>query len=333
LRLALDCLPEASLLVDGAGNVLYANAAYYTLAGFPPAYLEGRRLEDFIERDRDCATGDRVLFRRKKSPLLSLRALIRPMAGANERRLQLVTLDGARPLSSTSREGSGVQIDASFLARVSHELRTPLTAMQEGIDVVLEGFAGPLNERQIEFLELARRNVRRLNRLVTDTFELDNLKRIGGLATKPVDLRRLVRESAALHPRTTCIPDGPPHWVDVDSARIRDALDRIIHNALQHGAESPVQIEILSREDQATVVVADSGPGIPPDELAYIFGEYEQVSAGPGRTVGGVSLGLAIARLIIERHGGRIWAESELGRGSRFCFSLKVCPSPVEEIS
>ena len=84
---------------------------------------------------------------------------------------------------------------------------------------------------------------------------------------------------------------------------------------------------------ESTVEVADSGPGIPADKLAEIFGEFEQLSIGPGRTVGGVGLGLTIAKLIVEQHGGRIWAESEPGSGARFYFALKTCLPTAEKLS
>jgi signal transduction histidine kinase len=122
-----------------------------------------------------------------------------------------------------------------------------------------------------------------------------------------------------------------PLWVEIDATGIRDALEKIVQNALQYSGNSAVRVELSRIGGEALVVVADSGPGIPADKLADIFGEFEQLSVGPGRTVGGVGLGLAIAKLMVEQHGGRIWAESELGRGSRFYVALKLSRPPVEK--
>ena len=333
-RLALDCLPDASLLIDQAGKVVFANQAYQLLTGYPSSDIEGQPLCELVEPDGATAEPSRALCRSQHG-FLSLSAIIRPLAGDLGKRLRLVRLEESSQRRSLVDElSAGLQLEGEFLARISHELRTPLTAVQEGVDVVLEGLTGPLNERQKEFLQLAKRNVQRLIRLVTDTLEFDRLKR--GERSGPrerINLESLIRDCVAQYERAAviCAPDARDVWVEAELKRIQDVLDKLLLNAVRHSSNAQIAVSLRCANGGAIVEVADSGPGIPADKLTEIFGEFQQLSTGPGRTVGGVGLGLTIAKLIIEQHGGRIWAESEPGRGSRFCIFLKTCTVSAEE--
>jgi signal transduction histidine kinase len=330
--LALDCLPDPSLLIDDAETVLYVNKAYEDLSGFRYDEVSNKPLIELVEPDGATAEASSALCR-THSGFVSLRATIRPMAGALGGTLRLVRLEQAAVRRSLVDElSAGLDIQGEFLVRVSHELRTPLTAMQEGIDVVLDGLTGPLNDQQVEFLQLARRNMRRLNRLVADTLEYDRLKR--NEPSRPLakaDLELLVRgcvdryESVEL----TVDPRAERLWAEVAAPCVRDAVEKVIQNAIRHGGGT-VSVALRRKGSEAIIEIADSGRGIPQEKLAEIFGEFEQLSTGPGRTVGGVGLGLTIARLIIAEHGGRIWADSKLGRGSCFFIALKTCPAPTE---
>jgi signal transduction histidine kinase len=138
-----------------------------------------------------------------------------------------------------------------------------------------------------------------------------------------------LHECADSYPQLRC-EAAAPVWARIERPRIREVIERLVQNGLRHSG-SEVSLKLLAAETEATVVVADSGRGIPPDKLEVIFDEFEQLSTGPGRTVGGVGLGLPIVKLIVEQHRGKVWAESQPGRGSRFCFTLKTCPAPVEK--
>jgi signal transduction histidine kinase len=332
VRLALDCLPDASLLVDEAERIVYANTAYERMSGFDLTPVQGRPLRDFVELDGAMAAPESALCRRRHGGFAPCTATVRPMAGALAGRLRLVRLEeNGRRRSLLEELSSGLDIKGEFLARVSHELRTPLTAMQEGIDVVLDGLTGPLNERQIEFLQLARRNAQRLNRLVKDTLEFDSLKRGETPRRRQAcSLVRMVRLAASRYEQVECA-NAPSLWVQADPPRIEDAIGKLVENAVRHSGGGAVRVAMWREGAEAVLEVADSGPGIPQDKLCEVFGEFEQLSVGPGRTVGGVGLGLTIAKLIVEQHGGRIWAESGRSNGCRFYIALKTCPPPAEE--
>lgn len=333
IRLAVDCLPDPCLVIDPDEHMLYANAAYEQLTGYPSCEIEGRSLSDILEPNGSNADPASALCR-ARTGFLAMRAAIRPFAGGLDPGLRLVRLEEAEPPAAfVERLGAGLALEGEFLARISHELRTPLTAVQEGLDIVLDGLTGPLNDRQKEFLELSRRNVHRLIRLVNDTLELDGLKRgeRPGLRER-IDLTRLVSACAQAHGGVQFHSETPRQvWAEIDPRRIQDVLDKLIQNAIRHSSNTAVSVHLRAGALEAVVEVSDSGPGIPEDKLDDIFEEFEQLSVGPGRTVGGVGLGLTIAKLIVEQHGGRIWVESEPGRGARFFFSLMLCSPPAEK--
>lgn len=327
VRLALDCLPDPSLALDDADKVVFANTAFTRMTGLRTPDVEGLGLGDLTEQG---APAGMVLFRRMGGGPIPAAMVVRPMAGELANGFRLARLEQDETRRTLMEElSAGLDVRGEFMARVSHELRTPLTAMQEGLDVVLEGLTGPLNARQIEFLQLARRNVQRLSRLVQDTLNLADLKRSGpSRSFRPANLDGLLADCAAKYEQVEYRP-GSIVWAEIDERQIREALDRLVQNAIRHTG-SPVCLALRAQAGEAMIAVADSGPGIPHDKLDAIFDEYEQLSKGPGRTVGGVGLGLPIVKLIVERHGGRVWAKSELGRGSIFYFTLKTCPAPVE---
>ena len=327
VRLALDCLPDPTLVLDVDDMVVAANAAFGRMTGFPSSEFLGVPLSELGE---PAGPAGLALFRQANGGFAPARVTVRRMAGELGARYRLARLDEEETRRSLVDElSAGLEVKSEFMARVAHELRTPLTALQEGIEVVLEGLTGPLNEQQIEFLELAKRNVLRLSRLVHDTLELGDLKR--GDCPRPfrvADLEAIVRQCAQRYEDAHYEPRQPV-WILADGLRIRDCVDRLIQNAVRHSG-SRVCVTLLEHDGDAIVAVADSGPGIPPKKLEAIFDEFEQLSVGPGRTVGGVGLGLPIVKLVIEQHGGRIWVNSEPGQGACFYLALKTCPAPAE---
>ncbi|MEO0852813.1 MAG: ATP-binding protein [Cyanobacteria bacterium J06648_11] len=114
-----------------------------------------------------------------------------------------------------------------------------------------------------------------------------------------------------------------------DADRILQTLTNLIGNAIKFSPPgSTVWVDASARDEDVLFRVSDRGRGIPPDKLESIFGRFQQVDASDSRAKGGTGLGLAICRQIVERHGGRIWVDSELGRGSTFSFTISKSPQP-----
>jgi len=228
-----------------------------------------------------------------------------------------------------------MMVKGEFTSMVSHELRTPLTAIKEAIDIVADETAGPTNQNQAEFLQLAKRNVDRLHRLINDVLDFSKLERgesrlrhalhdLNALTREIVTQQQLAAEKQGL--RIDLSVDEGIGLVPMDDDCISQVLVNLIGNAIRHGGSGRIEVSTTRRNGEAIVKVQDKGPGIPGNEMERIFDAFVQLSTGPGRRVGGTGLGLAICKQIIELHGGRIWVESEAGRGSAFYFSLRLKP-------
>ncbi len=228
---------------------------------------------------------------------------------------------------------SALRIKADFTSMVSHELRTPLTAIKEGISLVLDGTTGPLIKEQKEFLDIAKRNVDRLARLINDVLDLQKLesgKMVFSLA--PEDINGAVREvydtmitmakDKALD-ITLELSDGIPKVV-FDRDKIIQVLANLVNNAVKLTDRGRITVRTEIQDGLLRVTVKDEGPGIRAEDLPKLFRRFEQLEKGTERRTGGTGLGLAISKDIIERHGGRIWAESEYGQGASFIFTLPI---------
>ncbi len=220
---------------------------------------------------------------------------------------------------------------ADLVNMVSHDLRIPLTAIREGIDIVAGGEAGAVNEEQKEFLTLAKRNVERLTRLITDFLDFEKIdadkqqfniaendinelaqdvyKTMGPVAKqKGVDLRIELEEGI---PKTEFDYDG-----------ITRVVTNLVSNALKFTTEGSIVIRTKKDESGIEVAIADTGCGISKDDLGKLFKKYGQIKSTKVKDIEGTGLGLAISKLIIEQHKGKIRAESNPVKGTTFYFYL-----------
>jgi PAS domain S-box-containing protein len=223
----------------------------------------------------------------------------------------------------------------NFYHTVSHELKTPLTSAREFISIVLDGLAGPLNENQREYLGIARESCHRLRVCINDLMDATRLEtgkltlemKQGSLATLVQKLVVLLGPVAARkqislrHEVRADPPDFP-----FDENRLMQVLVNLTNNALKFTPENGrVTISVGEAPNDPgyfKVSVNDTGCGIAPAELERIFECLYQVPNLNGGSEQGVGLGLYICRELVQSHGGKIWVESALGKGSTFCFSV-----------
>ena len=226
-----------------------------------------------------------------------------------------------------------------IVQNVSHELRTPLTFIKGYVDLLLDGQMGPLTEAQREAMEIIAEKTNLLSRLVSDIVTLQRIER-EALNFEAVDIVALARVSVQSFQLTasqaglefTMEDPGGPAIVWGDRERLSQVLDNLLHNAVKfspNGGRITVRIQDL--EDSVQVSVQDTGIGIPPDKLERIFERFYQVDGSTRRRFGGMGLGLAIVKRIVEAHGGRVWAESELGKGSTFYFTIPKPPTTAHD--
>ncbi|MBI5566783.1 MAG: GAF domain-containing protein, partial [Chloroflexi bacterium] len=224
-----------------------------------------------------------------------------------------------------------------LVQNVSHELRTPLTFIKGYVELMLEQDMGPLNEVQRESLSIVAEKTNALTRLVSDIIFLQQIER-ESLDLAPHSLRDVAK--MALHScEVTATNSGialrldapevvPPIAIDRD--RINQVFDNLLGNAIKFSPRGgTITIGVEDKGDHLQLSVSDVGVGIPTDKLKRIFDRFYQVDGSATRRFGGAGLGLAIAKRIVESHGGEIWVESEMGHGSRFVFTLPKTLAPM----
>ena len=226
------------------------------------------------------------------------------------------------------------KIKAEFVSMVSHELRTPLSAIKEGVEIVADGTQGHIKKSQSECLNIALSNIKRLNRLIGDILDISkiqsNLLRINLVAcdvSEVIDhvygLLKIEIEKHGMIFLTDLEKNLPPLLADKD--RLIQILLNLLNNALKFTREKS-KITLACRRSGRYVEfsVRDEGPGIPESEISRLFGKFVQLDSGLVRRAGGTGLGLYISRNLVEAMGGVIWAESKLGHGSVFKFTIPI---------
>ncbi len=223
-----------------------------------------------------------------------------------------------------------LELKDQFLSHVSHELRTPLSVIYQFVTILLDGFGGDLTSEQRDYLETTLKSANQLKRMIDDLLS-DARDEGGRLSIHPTDLdiADLITEtikSLSLQSSSVdlecAIPDALPAAY-ADEVRIREVLINLIDNALKFtpsGGMVTVEASAIP-EKMIRIDVRDSGCGIPEEGLELVFDRFHQESAGAASSRG-LGLGLYICKQIINGHGGRIWVESELDRGSVFSFTL-----------
>lgn len=223
-----------------------------------------------------------------------------------------------------------------FLATVSHDLRSLLGGLSLNAEVLLDlapaGADGDILRRHAA---MSQRMVSRMNRLINDLLDVTSIEE-GKLALLPeqVEISELLRDTLeAFHPiaaakRITLGADaeGLPLQARLDGGRILQVLANLVSNAIKFTpAEGRISIRIRAERNELQFSVSDTGIGIPEDALQAVFDRFRQVS----KDRRGLGLGLHISKFIVEAHGGRVWAESKLGAGSTFHFTLPVGIDPL----
>lgn len=226
-----------------------------------------------------------------------------------------------------------IKIKSEFTSTVSHELRTPLAAIKESIAIVLDGTSGTVNDDQKGFLDLAKRNVDRLVRIINDILDFQKLES-GKIAfnTQENNINEAVKETG----KTMALLAKNKHLefildleedlpqIKFDKDKIIQVLTNLINNAIKFTDKGGITIRTSKDGNNVKVSVKDTGPGIREEDAPRLFQQFEQLGKGIDRKIGGTGLGLAISKEIVVRHNGKIWVESKLGEGSVFHFTLPI---------
>jgi signal transduction histidine kinase/CheY-like chemotaxis protein len=225
------------------------------------------------------------------------------------------------------------KLKADFTAMIVHDLRAPLTAIMSSAAIVEDGLVGPITADQKTWLFKISASSRNLLNLINDFLDLSKIEagRLE-LVKEQVDLERLIRSSLddyAILAREKKIAltghtETSPARVKADPRRLGQVFTNLISNAVKFTGEGGmIEVGSAQKSDgETTIWVKDSGVGIPAHELGDLFEKYRQTQSGKTSKHKGTGLGLAICKMIVESHGGKIWAESREGQGATFFFSL-----------
>lgn len=342
LQGVLDNLSEPMFIRDRGHRIIYANEAMREVAGYGmeniigttgyEIYDEAFGKRTWEENERLFLSGDVGEFERSSKDVLgeyhTLKVVVSPLknsAGEVEYLLELV--------SDITEQKQVDKARLDFVRIAAHELRTPLTSLKLGFELLSRETRGALNEEQQRSLDVLSLSIERISMLAKNLLDLASME--AGLLTidrQPVALEPLARDVAAMFSADLAdkslecpmqFEDGLPP-VLADPARVSQVMINLISNAVKFTPTGSITISARSGVDGfVEACVADTGIGIPRSQQEHIFSRFSKVQSAE-RAGRGAGLGLSISRAVVEAHGGAIWVDSVVGKGSRFYFTLPV---------
>ncbi|HTI68020.1 MAG TPA: ATP-binding protein [Caulobacteraceae bacterium] len=343
-RAILNSAMDAIVTLDPDGRIEMVNRAGERMFGYRLEEIVGENVERILDLGPD---GEGGLIRRLAT---SREALVAGVAkeltarradggqfpvdlalGAMELQDGLHMVAMIRDISDRKRTE---RLKDEFVSTVSHELRTPLTSIAGSLGLLAGGAAGKLPPKGRRLIEIAHGNCRRLVRLINDILDIEKIEsgqlslRMASVGTAELvarsveDLRGYADQ---LGVKMLLVVEAEDALVWGDPDRIVQVVTNLLSNALKfsppHGV---VQVVLASHAGLVRLTVRDHGPGIPEEFRGRIFSKFAQADSTDTRRIGGTGLGLAISKEIVDRHGGRLWFESEVGLGAAFHVDLPL---------
>lgn len=327
-----DSMIEGVLVLDDLGRVQFANQAFAEMFG-TVGVLRGKGLLEAV-RSHEIAA---IVERAGRDSRVEDQEF--QMPGSKERWFKI----NAASLTSVDRRKLGTilvihdvtrikQLERTrqeFVANVSHELRTPLSHIK-GYTETLLGGAKDDPEVATRFLQTIERNVERLKFLIEDLLTISEIEsgRVM-LNLQLVPVRASVEKvfddfrARAVAKSVTLVNEAEALTVRADQRRIEQVLTNLLDNAVKYGGgDSRVVVGGRLNDGMVEMFVQDNGPGLPAESLERVFERFYRVDKARTRDQGGTGLGLSIVKHIVQSHGGRVWVESESGKGAKFFFTL-----------
>lgn len=348
----LTSIADGVVVNNTEGRIILANPAATHILNMPAEELIGRDYHDlfaaFEGRGKEEAIAAMKVLLASEIPEATktfkinletrnrvIHALLSPVLTPRNEFLGVVTI-----LRDITKEVEADRAKSEFVSTVSHELRTPMTAIKGYTDLLYSGAAGPISAEQRRFLSTIKSNTDRLTALINDLLDISRMEtgrvrfeprplQIGGVIADVVNV--LAGQAEAKQQRLSYdIAAGLPDIMG-DRDRLNQVLTNLIGNAIRYTPEGgEIVVRAYPVEKAVRVDVQDTGIGIAPEDLGHIFERFYRADHPLVQETRGTGLGLYIVKMFVEMHGGRIWVESELGKGSTFTFILPV-PLQAEE--
>jgi PAS domain S-box-containing protein len=340
LSAILDSTTDAVLVTDREDHILLLNPAAEKAFGVTGSEISGHMLEETklppaladVLKGSPSPDGART----EEIPLTDGRTLyanVSTLLSDDGKQIGRVTV-----MHDITRFKELDELKSEFLATVSHDLRTPLMFMR-GYASMLPA-AGELSDRQQDYVEKILQGVAQINEMVSDLLDLGRIEAGVGIKHEPchligvlVEAVDMMRGQAAAKGITLSSESSERNvTVDGDAALLRRAVTNLIENAIKYTPSGgAVRVELSARTNgegkqakQAMISITDTGLGIAPEDQVRLFEKFYRIKRSDTSDVAGTGLGLAIVKSVVERHGGKVWVESELNKGSTFYVSLPL---------
>jgi two-component system phosphate regulon sensor histidine kinase PhoR len=334
-------MAEGVLVVDERGRILVANHALRQLLHLSPSVTNRTALE--IIRNAQLEEAIRDVIQKEENTSFELNLplplgktfevnVVRIMPSPEEKEKGPEGVRGAIAVfHDITRLKELERVRQDFVANVSHELRTPLTTIKGYAETLLEGALQ--EEVATQFVQVIKRHADRLAKIVEDLLTLSKIESkefqlksenvlVVGIIDDAIDFVKEMSERKRISIRKNDI--SPSLSVRADRNYLEQVLINLLDNSIKYGREGG-EIFISAIEEgrgEVQISLRDNGTGIPKEDLPRIFERFYRVDRGRSQELGGTGLGLSIVKHLVQAHGGRVWAESQLGEGSTFYFTL-----------
>ena len=336
------------LMVSSDGRITQMNASARTMLGLKNGDVLGRQYTEIIPFEKvntvisTCIAEASELEEEINLPVSQnkdeekiYQVQSAPVQGSDQQLLGVVAI------FNDITEIRGIErMKTAFVSTVSHELRTPLTSIKGFISTLLadtDGYYDYITQR--EFYTIIDTECDRLTRLISDLLNVSRIEagRALDLNPKRVTLPPLVEKVTAVQRSYThrhtlvCDVAGDLPTIVADEDKVEQILTNLTNNAIKYSPDGgEITVKMGFENEEILCSVSDQGMGIPKDHLPKIFDRFHRVDNRDTREVGGTGIGLYLVKHLVEAHGGRIWVESEVGKGSSFIFTLPKCPPQFE---
>jgi PAS domain S-box-containing protein len=301
-------------------------------------------LNMIFESGRSISSSEYFLFTKDKKQL-PIRIHVSPILDNDQRIYQAVAV-----FNNITEERSSEKQRADFISTASHEMRTPVAAIEGYLALALNDKVATIDNRARDYLEKAHTSTQHLGKLFQDL--LTSAKAEDGRLTSHPEVIEMGEYLTQLSNDFKLVADkkglgldysvvsgkpgdtinatstggervvAPLYYVLVDPDRMREVITNLFDNAVKYTPDGKITVGLTGNDQIVQCFIRDTGPGIPADDLPHLFQKFYRVDNSSTRTIGGTGLGLFICRKIVELYSGRIWAESELNKGSTFYINL-----------